>query len=413
MSRAFVRASTQLAAGQVALLVSSAAMSLLAARWLGPTGKGQLALAVAMGALLGPIAAMGTDTYIAARWPSIPAPERHAVRQLAVWRGWTGAVVLAALTVSFGLVNGLGVALIAAAAAAAALRPPMSVAQALLISHNRVPDLGRLSAVMAFAQIAFLAPFAWAGVSASHFALAAAAALVLGLVLARHPVGRAGGQRHASRKLRRDVRRFGITVVLADGLQAASYRIDVVILALFVPVPEIGVYSVAVLLAEVLWQVPNALARTLLARLSVSEVSRRHVVSIALRLGALLAGLAAVGVISTAVLLPVVLGPAYSDALVVLCLLLPGIIVLGAAKPLAAWTLSGGYATRNLWASALGFGVAVAADAALIPWLGIRGAALASSLSYLVTAVAIVRMLPPDVSPPAEPLSPAACPASS
>jgi O-antigen/teichoic acid export membrane protein len=76
----------------------------------------------------------------------------------------------------------------------------------------------------------------------------------------------------------------------------------------------------------------------------------------------------------------------------ILAVLLPGVVLIGATKPLAAWTLSCGFPNRNLMASAAGFGVVLVGNLLLVPRLGILGAALASTLAYTVAAAIVALM---------------------
>jgi O-antigen/teichoic acid export membrane protein len=186
--------------------------------------------------------------------------------------------------------------------------------------------------------------------------------------------------------------RFGSTVVLGDALQLANYRMDLFILAAFVPISDIGVYAVAVSLAEMLWQLPHAVSRSIPPRIMAGQLRRSGVIRISLGLGVLAASLALIGWFLVVQLVEPVFGSDFQRVPNILAALLPGVVLIGATKPLAAWTLSCGFPNRNLKASAAGFGVVLVGNLLLVPRLGILGAALASTLAYTVAAVIVALM---------------------
>ncbi|HEV3401790.1 MAG TPA: oligosaccharide flippase family protein [Acidimicrobiales bacterium] len=390
------RDAASVTAGHVSLLVVGAAASLLAARWLGPVGKGQLVVAYAVVALLGPVAAGGVDTYIAARGGIHGEAHRQGVVRFGLLAGWAGGAALAIGTVAYALASGLSLTLVLLAAAAAFLRPSVSVLQAIATSYDRVTLVGRVLVVMAGTQVAVLVVGALDGATLSDLASSTTLGVVVGYVLLV-PVGwRAAGRAPAlSSDDRREILRYGGRVVVADALQLASYRIDLFLLAALASVAEVGVYAVAVALVEILWQVPSALSRSLFPRVRAGHLDKARVVELSRRLLGGLVVLGGLGAVVTQLLVEPVLGSAYSAVPRLVLLLLPGVILVGAAKPLSAWTLSQGRPGRNLRASAAGFGVILIGDLLLIPAHGATGAAVSSSLSYAVTAIAVVLLAPP------------------
>jgi O-antigen/teichoic acid export membrane protein len=410
--RSLFRDSASLAIGNLALVGSAGITSLMAARWLGPEGKGELALALAVGALLGPIATGGVDTYVAARWGSVPEPYRAALQRTAHFAGWLGGLALATATLAYTFAIGLGPTLVLAAAMTALVRPSLAVRQSLRLADGRIGDLTRAAGAAAACNLVLALILTASGATPARFVTAAGASSAVAIAMLGFPRRRssAAESRRLSAELRSDVRRFGSTTVLADGLQLASYRIDLLILAAFVPVPAIGVYSVAVLIAELLWQLPNAVARSVLSRLASYSLTKREVILIGARVAVTMTGLAAVAIVVVDRTSGALLGDGYQDASRLLLLLAPGIVLLGAAKPMAAWTLNLGYAKRNLAASGIGLAVALIADLILIPSIGTPGAAIASSLSYAATGLAVFRMMPRGPSTSSTPPTPTTAP---
>lgn len=393
--RRLLQDSACLASGQIAALAAAAVVGLVSARWLGPDGRGELVLALAVASLLGPLAAVGVDSFIASRSRLEPEALQASLAAVGLRVARWGGTALAAGTVAYGASLGLPVGVVVLGAAVALVRPTLAVLQAITTAHDRVASLGRVLAVSAVSQLIAVLALSLGGATVGDFVAASLVGLVVGCILlvritgwpvaARRPVLDAA--------CRRRVRRFGGKVVLGDALQTANYRLDVFVLAAFVPVSDVGVYAVAVTVVEILWQLPHALSRSLLPRISAGELHRAGVVRLSSVLAAGLVVVSAAGLALASWLTVPVLGGGYAAVPALLAILLPGVVAVGATKPLAAWTLSQGHPERNLRASGLGFAVVVVGDLLLIPRFGLAGAALASTLAYVVTAGAV--LVPP------------------
>lgn len=385
-----------LASGQTVALAAGALSALLAARWLGAGAKGQLALIFAVPALLGPLAAGGVDSYIAARAGGRDEEHQASVIRLGRRAARWGGAAIALATLAYGLATGLPWGPVFVAAALAGFRPALTVLQAVATNDDQIVRVGRVLVAMAVFQLSVVAVLALDGATVFDFAAASALAVVVG-----HRLMGASESKRRSRTAapltpsdRRQVLHFGGTVVVADALQMANYRIDLFILAAFVPVADIGVYAVAVALAEMLWQLPQAVSRSMLPRIVAGQLDRAGVSRISLGLGVVAAGLGVVGWLMTVRLVEPVFGADFAAVPLVLAVLLPGVVLVSAAKPFAAWTISCGLPRRNLKASAVGFLVVILGNVVLVPRFGILGAAAASTLAYGAVAAAVTFMAP-------------------
>lgn len=386
------RDSATFAFGTGSALAAAVLLNVASARWLGPGGKGELVLAFLVPVLLAPVAVGGIDTLVAAG-SRVEGATRRDVLRMGMAAALVGGVATAAVTAGFGVATGLPLALVVLGVLMALVRPAVSLLTAVWTADGAVAAVGRVLVAAAVAQVAVVGALSLGLATPSDFGLGLfVATLVTALVLARRPaVAAARCGRPMGRRARRSALRFGLSAVGADTLQAANYRVDLLVLAAFVPVGEVGVYAVAVAVAEVLWQVPNAVSRSVLARSQAGEIDAGSVHRAS-------RGLAAAGVVlgagllgATGALVTRVLGGGFADVVPLLALLLPGVVMLGAAKPLAAWMLGTAGPGRNLRASGAGFAVGVTADLLLIPVLGVHGAAIASTLSYAATAWLLAR----------------------
>jgi O-antigen/teichoic acid export membrane protein len=172
-------------------------------------------------------------------------------------------------------------------------------------------------------------------------------------------------------------------------------RVDIVLLAQYRALADVGVYSVAVLIAELVWLPTWSLAQPMRQRQAnapaqeVAAVAARTV-----RMTTVLALAAAVGLAAAASLLTRVLfGGGFADAVPAVWALLPASVAMAVWRPVsfALVRLAPGWLTASVSIAALG--VNVGANVLLIPALGIAGAALSSSLAYTIGALVSIRLL--------------------
>jgi len=151
---------------------------------------------------------------------------------------------------------------------------------------------------------------------------------------------------------------------------------------------SVGLLAVAIVVAELIWSVPEAAAFSLAPFVAHFGDERSQTITpLITRSVLLLTALAAVAVGALAVPLVVLLfGKEFEDASVPLRWLLPGVVGYGLAKVLASDLLGRGRPDLALRASLAGAGTAVVLSALLVPTAGIVGGAAATTIAYLVTA---------------------------
>jgi O-antigen/teichoic acid export membrane protein len=180
---------------------------------------------------------------------------------------------------------------------------------------------------------------------------------------------------------------FGLRSYVANVLQFFNYRLDAFLVNGFLGPAAVGVYNVAVRLAELLWQLPNAVGFVLLPRAAASKPEALS--RFTRRVFWLTSGVTAAGAAGLALLgqplIVLLFSATFAEAYPALLLLLPGVVLLGGAKVLINDVVGRGFPHYNSITSGLGLVVTIALDLLLIPQLGINGAALASSASYAAT----------------------------
>jgi O-antigen/teichoic acid export membrane protein len=175
-------------------------------------------------------------------------------------------------------------------------------------------------------------------------------------------------------------------------LQFFNYRLDAFLVNFFLGPAGVGIYSVSVALAEMLWYLPNAVSFVIFPRAARTRPEAMNaftprVFRTTLALTAL-GGLALAALGRTLIVL--IYGEAFAPAYGPLLALLPGVVLLGGAKVLTNEIAGRGHPQYNSMASALGLGLTIFLDLLLIPRFGVLGAAIASSLAYAAIFVAAI-----------------------
>jgi len=214
--------------------------------------------------------------------------------------------------------------------------------------------------------------------------LGAGASLLLALPMVR----RDGGRLHPARD--RTVLRaslaYGLRGHVGNLLQLMNYRLDVFLVNALLDPAHVGLYGVAVRMAEALWLLPSAIAFVLLTRVasagrSGDDTLTKRSLWIALAAGAFGA---VVLVLGGRTLLRLLYSEAFVPSYGALIALLPGVVLLGGAKILANDIAGRGYPHLNSIGSGIALAFTIVLDLVLIPRHGIVGAAAASSVAYAV-----------------------------
>lgn len=179
--------------------------------------------------------------------------------------------------------------------------------------------------------------------------------------------------------------RYGLAAYTGSLVNAVYLRLDAFLLNLFAGTSHVGVYSVAVTLNERIWNLDAAVSQAVLphvVRQTHDEAARltaltaRTLVILAAMIGAVLA-------LAAPWLIPFLFGAEFAGAVPPLLILLPGTILFSAGRAYSNF-LSGQMgrpALSSLVAVATAL-VSIPAYLILIPAAGVNGAALGSTLTY-------------------------------
>ena len=375
--------------------------SVLVARVLGPSLKGTYSLTVLIAQVASLLLVLGlgsANVYFGARQPRLLPTLAGNSGVAAAGFGLLGVAGVLALTwvprmQSYLVANGIH---------PAALRWLVLVLPVMLFTAyaqeilRAAGDLLRYNAVSVLTALTLLAGFVVA-LGVWHFGLAGAVTAWVtsqGLVaacVAYWVWRRLGGRLAVSLPQLRESLRFGVRLYPGNVAQFLNYRLDLFLVALFLRPLDVGLYSIATGLAERLWEVPHALRTVLLHR--VAGTSHTETAdAVTARVVRLVAPLAAAGCAGVAAASWLVIdglyGRAYVPGAPALAVLMPGVWAMSVGKLLAVHLTGRGHPEVGTYAALVSLIVTVVLDLALIPSVGIVGAAIASSVAYaLATAV--------------------------
>lgn len=184
--------------------------------------------------------------------------------------------------------------------------------------------------------------------------------------------------------------RQGTLSQAANGLQLLNYRLAYFLIERFHGTAALGVYSITTQLAESAWLAPKSLGMVLYARVSNLEAmeEQRDTTLAVLKMAV------AIAVVTVLVLVLVpdslyqfAFGPEVHDLAPLLLLLAPGLIAMSASQALSHFLSGSGRVYHNTISSGLGLLVTLSLGYALIPTMGLLGAAITASAAYSVAVI--------------------------
>lgn len=185
---------------------------------------------------------------------------------------------------------------------------------------------------------------------------------------------------------------YSTLIYLTNLVSFFTYKLDFWFVDHYVGKAGLGVYSIAVMLVQLVWLLPNAIALINLTEVSHDPVRgvKKTVESFKLA-GILSILIAATFWVVCKLLIPSIYGSQFSEVPNYMLFLFIGAIPFAPISIISAYFAGINRYVPNLVICLIGVMVCVLLDILLIPKYGILGACIASSVSYLVIAVLLVR----------------------
>jgi O-antigen/teichoic acid export membrane protein len=229
-----------------------------------------------------------------------------------------------------------------------------------------------------------------AGAVVANLAVAVAGALAV-LAESRR-VTRSDPSAHESPVHPGELLSYGLKLYPASVTSFFSYRADVYLLGWLLADPvAIGLYSLAVSMAELTFFVPDSVSTVFFPRIAGAErVSANEMAPMVCRFTVLITILSAIGLIPVAYAAVYLILPAFSGSLPAFLVILPGVVALSVSKILSSYVSGLGLPTPIAITSSGALVLNVVANIALIPRFGIVGSSAASLISYTAHATVLV-----------------------
>jgi len=186
--------------------------------------------------------------------------------------------------------------------------------------------------------------------------------------------------------------KYGIRGHLGNIFQRFNYRLDFFIINIFTIPKKVGYYSIATAVAEILLFIPRSISTVLFPLVSSMKDEKEAAVYTARisRITLFIVFIVAVGLFLSGKFFISTFFPKFSNSIIPMYLLLPGIVFLSVANVLGNFFSGKGSPEIPAYCSFIGLVSTLVFDFILIPPFEIIGAAVASSISYMTCTFSFV-----------------------
>lgn len=400
----FIINTATILSAQIVRALSSLLLEVVYARFLGPSGRGQISLCMMVlgcGVLVG---GLGGEIPILL-WSADEKRKTSEWLPSVIVCGLMGSALACSLWVAMfwfwhpAFLRGINSSLATLVLIAIPLSTFGTYALSLLIGLNRIRERSLLVVVNQFITLILAALFLSLFHATAQLAmLAVLAGLVIAMVFVRiflrGQLKFHRGDRPAVPEVKKALD-LGLRGQLGNVATYFNYRLDVFIVNYYLNTAAVGLYAVGVMVSEAIWQVPNAAAMALVPRTAREQgpsgveftcLVCRQVLSMALLAAIVVAGL-------SAWVIPLVFGESFRASVAVIWWILPGTVALAASKVMCADLMARGMPEYSSIFAFVTLSVTVVLDLVLIPRMGIQGAALASSAAYFTNTALVAIVL--------------------
>jgi O-antigen/teichoic acid export membrane protein len=388
---------------KLCVLVFGAAVTVIVARSLGPSGRGSLASIYALMTLL---VQLGTAGIVSAN-PYFAGREPHLRPRIASNSLWLAAVLGPAMALV-----GVAVKVAAPAALADISWPELSVGmlavpimlsslflQSMLLSEGRTVLYNGVDAGTALLTVVLLSTvltLAGGGVLLALSLLIGPQALALVVYIA-------ATRRHGcllqppDLALARRMIGYGARAYVVTLLAYLLIRIDLLLVNGIQGAKAAGQYSIAVAIADALDLLPLSICVNLFARLARGSFDRDASLSVFHFVAVSYLIVCAIGALLAGPAITLLFGAAYHPAVALFLWLLPGVYCFGLLNMIAYFFAAQGMPRELLLVWIPGLAINLALDLTLLPSHGTYVASIATSVAYALVLFLHLRLLARDL----------------
>ena len=179
---------------------------------------------------------------------------------------------------------------------------------------------------------------------------------------------------------------FGLKSHLSNLLTFLNYKIDIFLTNFFLGPVSVGVYIIAVGISERLWILSHSASTVIfprLAKLSCSDPEYKFLTNSLSRIVIALTLFFSIFIfLIIDFIINIFFGEEYLSASLAFSILLPGIVFLSGSRILSNNIAARGKPEVNLYIAGIIFFISILGNLVFIPYFGIEGAALATSITY-------------------------------
>lgn len=181
---------------------------------------------------------------------------------------------------------------------------------------------------------------------------------------------------------------YAIRAHIGTLLTEVEYRIDIFIIMFFLNAAAVGIYSIGVTIAQILWYVSNSVNTVLFPHISSDSGKDRNLFTATVLKYTLFSNILVVLVLILVglPLVQILYGSMFVEAYYIFIVLSPGLLFDSVARSLAAWFKGTGRVMYLSKISGISLAVNILLCIYLIPIWGVYGAALSSVISYTLRA---------------------------
>jgi O-antigen/teichoic acid export membrane protein len=376
------------------LLGIGVVLGAITARILGPEGRGILATAetlAAVGVQFGILGLQSANTYLVSRQRNLLGELLGNSFLVSVGLGGTIAFVACTCFAAWPGVAPLQGVILIVALLTVPVRLCAQLLQSLLVGIQEIHTVNVIDVLSGLLSVVLFIPFLFVWhmtpAIAVSLSLAVSVAMAGGMLfrLRRHTSASPG----VSLSLLRNSFAYGSKLYVACLVMFLVLRIDILMLRYCLEAgqaeEQIGYYSVAVSMGDLVCMVPTLVGALLFPRLSaLSDPSERWRMA---RQAAGVVALFAAGVgtllaVFSAPLVRLLYGPEFAPAAVGFLYLMPGVVMLSVNVIFMNYFAANGIPPITIWSPAVAAVINIAANCFAIPYFGFIGAAVTSTFAY-------------------------------
>lgn len=184
--------------------------------------------------------------------------------------------------------------------------------------------------------------------------------------------------------------RLGLVYAATAMIAILNYKADIVLLERYSTPYQLGIYSKGAALVELLWQIPTVLSTITFSRSAAAKDPRAFSLKVCglLRFaGILIIILSVIFYFTAGFVINTMYGKAFADSVSVIRILLPGVMLMTIYKVLYMDIAGKGKPWKSMEAMLPAVAVNIILNYIWIPKYGANGSAMASSVSYSISAI--------------------------